>query len=82
VKDLWDKLQVFEFVEAMTIARLLWMRRNKWVFEGQISPPSNVIQQAQDAMESYAQVHSSSHHAARINEDECQKWTKPPPQES
>jgi len=78
VKDLWDKLQVVEFVEAMTIARLLWMRRNKWVFEGQISTPSHVIQQAQDAMESYAHAHSSSHHAARTSEDECQKWTKPP----
>jgi hypothetical protein len=68
---------VVEFVEAMTIAGLLWMRRNKWVFEGQISPPSHVIQQAQDVIESYAQAHSSSHHVTRISEDDCQKWTKP-----
>jgi hypothetical protein len=49
VEDLWGKLEEDDFVEAMTIARLLWMRRNKWVFDGQFTSSAQVLKQACEA---------------------------------
>jgi hypothetical protein len=42
VKQLRDKLPLAEYVEALSIARLIWMRRNKLIFNNQFSHPALV----------------------------------------
>ncbi|XP_062176146.1 uncharacterized protein LOC133881223 [Alnus glutinosa] len=77
VEQLWGKLEEDEFVEAMTIARLLWMRRNKWVFYGQFSPPVQVLKQAREAMDSFAITHTPSTQAVQVPVRCMLKWIKP-----
>jgi len=75
VKELWDKLMVAEFAEAMSVARLLWMRRNKWVFDGIFSSPSQVL--IQTNIEDYVLAYTTVNQDARGIAGSQPKWTKP-----
>jgi hypothetical protein len=77
VEELWGKLEEDEFVEAMTIARFLWLRRNKWVFDGQFSPPAQVLKQAREALDSFAITHTPSTQEDLVPIRGMAKWIKP-----
>lgn len=77
VKELWARLQEDDFVEAMTVARLLWMRRNSFVFEGQFLPPSHLVIQAKQTLEFYGQAHSPTAKEPRVSADVPHRWRKP-----
>jgi ribonuclease HI len=42
-QQLLDKLEEDDFLEAMTVSRLIWMRRNTLVFEGSFTPPAILL---------------------------------------
>jgi hypothetical protein len=46
VRQLFAKLSIEEVGEALVMARLIWLRRNKAVFEHSFSPPIFVIERA------------------------------------
>jgi ribonuclease HI len=77
VEDLWGKLEEDDFVEAMTIARLLWMRRNKWVFDGQFTSPAQVLKQACEAWDSFATNLTQRTQAGQEPVRSMPKWIKP-----
>lgn len=77
MRELCNKLPVDEFVEAMSIARLLWMRRNRLVFNGIFSSPSQVLRQARKDIEEFAAASSIVHPVVRSSAGSQAKWSKP-----
>jgi hypothetical protein len=56
IKQLMEKLEEEEFIEAATLARLLWLRRNTYVFDGVFTAPTQLVLQAKGQVEGYAQA--------------------------
>jgi hypothetical protein len=46
LQQLLDKLEEEDFLEAVTVLRLIWLRRNTLVFEGSFTPPAILLGQA------------------------------------
>lgn len=59
---LWTKLQGTELQEAPFVTRLLWMRRNNFVFRGEFSSPFQVASRARKDTEEF---HHSIKYTAR-----------------
>jgi hypothetical protein len=77
VEELWSKLEEDEFVEAMKIAWLLWLRKNKWVLMANPPPPPvQVLKQAREALESFAITHTPSTQADQVPDRCMAKWIK------
>jgi hypothetical protein len=69
-----DHLQLF----AIT-ARLIWMRRNKWVFEGEFQPPAVVMGLAHEQLRAFKAAELCRHvHSPVVPSPVAQTWTKPP----
>jgi hypothetical protein len=68
------QLQLF----AVT-ARLIWMRRNKWVFEEEFQPPAVIMKLAHEQHNAYADAElSRAVHLPATTIPEIPQWTKPP----
>ena len=68
-----DQLQLF----AVT-SRLIWMRRNKWVFDGEFQPPAVVMKLAYEQLNAYKDVELSLQvHSPTTQIPVIQQWTKP-----
>jgi hypothetical protein len=48
IQQLMEKLEEEEFIEAITMARMLWLRRNTYVFDGVFTAPTQLIIQAKE----------------------------------
>jgi hypothetical protein len=69
-----DQMQLF----AVT-ARLLWLRRNRWVFHGEFQAPAVLKQHAHDQLRAFmhADLIRQVHRPVRQRNGD-QRWTKPP----
>jgi ribonuclease HI len=77
--NLCDRLKIKDWEQVGGIARQIWLRRNKLVFEGEFTHPKIVYQCAVDQLEFHRQV--SQGDSGQINgetQSEVEKW-KPPP---
>ena len=69
-----DQLQLF----AVT-AHLIWMRRNKWVFDGEFQPLAVVMKLAHEQLNAYKDAELSRQvHLPTTQIPVIQRWTKPP----
>lgn len=50
LQQLQEKLEVKEFEEALTTLRLIWLRRNSYVFGCVFTPPCQLITKAREVM--------------------------------
>jgi hypothetical protein len=64
---------------VVVIARLLWLRRNRWVFKGVLQTPAALLYLARDQLKAHSKAE------AGINlknpptvSSEIQRWVKPP----
>jgi hypothetical protein len=73
-----EKLSSEEAVEACTVARMIWMRRNSFVFTGEFTPPIKVVERSRLALAEF----SATHHSSTIIRDTPPmtppRWTKSP----
>jgi hypothetical protein len=58
VKIFFEKLSSEEVLEACTVARAIWLRRNSFVFAGEFLPPLQVVERSRMAMEEYSTAHN------------------------
>jgi hypothetical protein len=59
VRQFFDKLSLEEVGEALVMARLIWLRRNKVVFEHSFSPPITVIERAKQDIADFLEAFHS-----------------------
>jgi len=79
LQQLMDKLEGGEFIMALTVARLIWLRRNSQVFGGVFTPPLQLVQQAYVAIDNFQQANHSSASLAAVRDSLHQSWIKPSP---
>jgi hypothetical protein len=48
-----ERLDPEELVEAWTVARMIWMRRNEFVFNGCITSPIQTMEAAKISLEGF-----------------------------
>jgi hypothetical protein len=65
VRQLFAKLSIEEVGEALVTARLIWLRRNKAVFEHSFSPPTSVIERAKQDIADFLEVFYSRKSTSR-----------------
>jgi hypothetical protein len=53
VKQFMEKLDARDLEVAVTVARMLWLRRNSFVFRGEFTPPSQLVISANDSVENF-----------------------------
>lgn len=74
----FEKLNNEEVMEALTVARMIWLRRNSVVFGRGFSHPLKVISDVEISLESWSQASSSSTHSNSGLEVSPSTWNKPP----
>jgi hypothetical protein len=63
----------------ITVARLLWLRRNKFIFEGVLQGPAVMVRIAREQMEAFdSATHRHTDPSSRSNAREEAIWKKPP----
>jgi hypothetical protein len=55
-----------ELLETLTLARLIWLRRNSFIFNRSFSDPGSIISHARDIMSTFTEVHFRSLESAWI----------------
>jgi hypothetical protein len=77
LQQLLDKLEEEDFLEAVTVLRLIWLRRNTLVFEGSFTPPAILLGQAKIKHSEFVQAISPE-----IDQTEAvqtsSSWKSPP----
>jgi hypothetical protein len=76
VQQLLLKLEPEEFVEAMTVARLIWLRQNAFIFRNEFASPISIVMAAKENLETYSLVHRKEE---RVNSPSIplKVWSKP-----
>jgi len=74
-----EKLEIEELMVALTILRSIWHNRNAFVFEGKLTPPSQVMVAAQLSSEGISQALKAEDIPVRAMEVAPSLWTRPPP---
>lgn len=77
VQQLLFKLGPEEFVEAMTLARLIWLRRNAFIFRDEFVSPGSLVLAAKEALETFSLVHKQESIEASPGIS-LEVWHKPP----
>jgi len=73
---MWDRLSEEDLNEAVTVARLIWLRRNASAFGRELVDPAQVVTLARETMEKLKSMASQS---SRHNQQaESTKQWKPP----
>jgi hypothetical protein len=76
MEQLMEKLERDELEEALTVARLIWLRRNSFIFNKEFTPPQQVANMAADSLAQFKIAN------VRPDSVECisvyQQWVKPP----
>jgi hypothetical protein len=50
LQQLMEKLEEDDFIEAVTLPRMIWLRWNALVFEGSFTPPAILLGQAKNQL--------------------------------
>jgi hypothetical protein len=58
LQQLITKLDAEELIEVLTLARLIWLHRNSFVFSSDFTPPLHLVMSAKEMVETYKQVNS------------------------
>lgn len=78
VRQLFAKLSIEEVGEALVMARLIWLRRNKAIFEPSFSPPTSVIERAKQDMADFQEVFHSCNRPPEETPTLPIRWVPPP----
>jgi hypothetical protein len=78
VQFLWEKLEDADLLEALMVARAIWMRRNQFLFQRGFDPPSKVVVLARKSVEDFLLAISHSLEADSFRQPEIAVWKKPP----
>jgi hypothetical protein len=73
-----DKLEAEELIEALTILKMIWLTRNTFIFEGKLTPPSQVMVAVYLSMEAFSQAMKIEDKTVRALVGPPPLWTKPP----
>jgi len=71
-----QKLKGDELKKALTVARLIWLRRNSFVFQREFTPPSQLATSANELFSQFRQA-TAVDEAPGVN-PKYSRWTKPP----
>jgi ribonuclease HI len=78
LRQLWNKLEAVEFDEALTTLRLIWFRRNAYVFYRGFSPPSQLISEARLDLLGYKEAQERPDKENAPRSPMLSRWTRPP----
>jgi len=78
LQKLQQQLEEPDFIFVRVVARLIWMRRNSFVFEGLFSPPLHLIQQANATLEEFKATTVHGEPRLLVRTPMIHKWIKPP----
>jgi hypothetical protein len=79
LRRLFDRLTVEDCDKVACVARQIWLRRNKLVFEGEFTHPKKVFQIAIDQLEFYTKVSQEVVCKAKVKQPTTEgKWQPPP----
>jgi hypothetical protein len=76
--QLWKKLEAVEFDEALSTLRLIWLRRNAYVFDRGFSPPSQLISEARLDLLGYKEAQDRLDKEKAPRSPLLTRWTRPP----
>jgi len=74
---LMERLDPEEFVGAWTVARMIWMRRNDFVFNGVITPPTQTMEAAKISMEGFKTANDRDEVSTSVEPVQRMGWKKP-----
>jgi len=77
VQKLLEVLEEKDILVVFSTTRLLWLRRNSFVFTGSFTAPGIVVQQAQILVELFAEAQAHVQLPV-IGPVEIEKWSRPP----
>jgi hypothetical protein len=64
---------------VVVVVRLIWLRRNRWVFEGELQPPAVLVRLARDQLEAYTKAEEGGNLKSFSTVSPAgQRWVKPP----
>jgi hypothetical protein len=67
VSQLFDKLTKEEVVEAQVVARMIWLRRNTFVFEKKFSSPVSVMENSKQSLANFTEAYYSRNKPPEVN---------------
>ena len=74
-----EKLTENDFELLACVARQIWLRRNKWVFDGQFLHPKQVFKMAGDQLEFFIKTSQGMQAETRANNQQRPEIWQPPP---
>jgi len=78
LSTLQEKLDEHDFIHAIMVARLIWARRNLFVFKGLFSPPALLVQQALASREEFVAAKGQATRSNPLTKQGNTWWSKPP----
>jgi len=78
MQNLLEKLDEEEFAQAMGVAKLIWLRRNSFIFYGPFLSPSFLNKQASASMEGFLQANAPLETEVLVGPCEKSSWIRPP----
>jgi hypothetical protein len=72
------KLEIEEFIEVLTIARLIWLRRNEVVFHDGFFAPISLVVKAVQIVEEFNKANSYPPSRPILKENTDMSWQRPP----
>jgi ribonuclease HI len=79
VQELMTKLEGENLQLALTVARFIWLRGNRFVFEELFTAPSQVARQAMESCEGFNEATVGSQISVVATSPSHAKWMLPPP---
>lgn len=78
LQALHEKLEEHDFIHMILVARLIWLKRNSFIFDGLFSPPFPLVQQARDSREAFESANVLQVMPAPQLSPVTIWWSKPP----
>lgn len=79
VQELMKKLEGDNLQLALTVARFIWLRHNKFIFEDLFTAPGQISRQAMDSCEGFNEATVGSQNSVDAMLPSPAKWMLPPP---
>jgi len=78
IKNLQEKLVGEELLEAFMVLRLIWMRRNSYVFQGVFTPPHQIIFMAKEQLAVFSETTFRGTEGVAATVPSLDIWHSPP----
>jgi ribonuclease HI len=79
VSQIFEKLnKEEEAAKALVTARMIWLRRNNFVFDNVFSPPASVIERSKQFMANFKEAFYSRNRPPESPPSVNARWTPPP----